>query len=93
MMSQITIWKYPLRVYTETRESIPISMPAGAEILCVQAQGQEASIWALVDRQAELVPRVFRVYKTNRPIDQNVRYIGTVVVMGQAPVFHVFEEL
>jgi hypothetical protein len=83
-----TIYKYPIFAADES-----IEMPAGAQILCVQAQGPRIQIWAVVDVDASRVEnRRFEVYATGQVIDiKNISYIGTVQINGGLTVFHVFE--
>jgi len=90
-MAEKTIWKYPLRVYVETRDSVQVAMPQGADILCVRDQESEICLWALVDCARPKEMRRFRVYKTNRPVDPDDIYIGSVAMHGLVPIFHVFE--
>ena len=69
-----------------------ISMPAGAEVLCVQMQGGNPCIWAVVDERMPLQERKFYIHGTGHPIAGLAvkRYIGTVQD-GQY-VWHVYEE-
>jgi hypothetical protein len=85
-----TIWKYDLIPNDENR--ILIEMPTGAEILTVQAQGNSACLWALVDPESNAYPHKFEVYRTGHPVSTyQKRYIGTFQMDGGALDFHVFE--
>lgn len=69
-------------------------MPKGAEVLCVQMQGDQPQIWALVDpEETELESRHFIVFGTGHPIQGDYTYIGTYQVLGGAFIGHVFEAL
>lgn len=68
-------------------------MPAGAQILSVQAQRGLPKLWALVDEQAEeKVPRDILTVGTGHPILELLGpFIGTYQMEGGALVWHVFE--
>lgn len=82
-----TIWKWELEPHTK------ISMPKDAKILCVQMQGRNPQLWALVDplvKEKEI--RQFNTYGTGNNIpDQPGEYIGTFQMESGSLVFHVFE--
>jgi hypothetical protein len=83
-----TIWKFPLAV-TQTQG---ISMPRHAEILCVQAQGVGACIWARVDPTFDKEQRQIVIHGTGHEFEEYPnRYIGTF--QSGAFVWHVFEAL
>jgi hypothetical protein len=83
-----TIWKFPVfgpRRYT-TR------MPAGAEILSVQEQGDDVQMWALVDPSQPDEPRTFQGFGTGHPVDAViVKYLDTLQFDGGDLIFHFFE--
>lgn len=82
----MVIWKWEISIgYT-------VMMPADAQILTVQMQGQSACIWALCDRNAELKERHLAIYATGQELPEEPgEYIGTFQAHGGALVFHVFE--
>lgn len=85
-----SIWKYPINV----SDRIELSMPKGAEILCVQMQYEFPCIYALVNVNEEKEVREFRVVDTGHPLQQyNGKYIGTFQLHGGDLVFHLFESL
>lgn len=91
-MSSKEIWKYEL-VPTDAQV---IAMPTGAKVLSVQAQGDAACVWALVDTDAvSFTNRYFYIVGTGNPADHidAKGFIGTVQVYNGTLVFHVFEEL
>lgn len=85
-----TIWKFKL----EITDIQTISMPVGAEILCVQMQGSDPCLWAIVTDH-ESIPKMnitLRTYGTGHPIDSTKeQYIGTYQSMSGQLVFHVFK--
>lgn len=84
------IWKFPLR----PEEPLVIDMPQGAEVLHVAVQGTQACIWALVDPEAQVVGRQFRVVGTGRfvPAIAPGKYVGTFMLLEGLLVLHVFDE-
>lgn len=82
-----TIWKFEL----ETKDTQFISMPKGAEILCVQIQIGNPCVWALVDPEAEKKDVEFSTIGTGHPVDGRPKiYIGTYQIIHRMLVFHVF---
>lgn len=74
----------------------PVDMPAGAKVISVAWWKQTISVWATVeDPLADLEPRNFAVEMTGmvtRPETQkHGRFIGTVLILEDGIVFHVFE--
>lgn len=83
-----SIWKFPLDI--EDRVRIP--MPAGAQFLSVQVQGETPCLWALVDPDVEKTMRYLDVYGTGQGLPDNPgRYVSTFQMMGGRLVFHAFE--
>lgn len=84
------IFKYPI----EINDEVSIGLPEGAEILSFQLQGGCPNLWVLVDENADVELRRFRVYGTGHRVENGdkLNYIGTIVGhMGQF-VWHLFEE-
>lgn len=83
-----TIHKFPF----QTADQAMLTMPRGANILCVQAQHGVPCLWALVDPSKPAQERRLRVYGTGHPCDENAGdYIGTYQLSGGALIFHVFD--
>jgi hypothetical protein len=82
----MTIWKYPLGSHQTT-----VSMPKGADILCVQTQNEVPTIWCRVDPNAARLSRTFVIVGTGHDCEKDAFYIGTFQLSGGAFVFHVFE--
>lgn len=83
----ITIWKFHLPLGRQD-----IEMPAGAEILHVDAQGGQVYLWARLHSENPLKEmRTFVVTGTGHeaPGQSYSDYIGTVQSMGL--VWHAFE--
>lgn len=59
-MGDLVIWKFQVPM----TDVFGISMPTGAEILVVQMQQDEPQMWALVDPDASLTERHFRIVGT-----------------------------
>lgn len=81
------IFKYPV----ELTDSFAIDLPAGAEVLTVQTQGDAPFIWALVVDHARLEPRHFRLCGTGHVLGDGTRYVGTFQLHDGAFVGHLFE--
>lgn len=82
-----TIWKFTLDI-TDLQD---VAMPEGAEILTVQTQRNKICIWAVVDPEARIICRRFRIAGTGHAIDGRNGYIGTTMTDGSDFVWHVFE--
>lgn len=86
-----SIWKFNI----ESDNSKGIEMPKNAEILTVQEQGGNISLWALVDPKEEKELRYFEVYGTGHDIHYGMgvsrEYVGTFQFDGGTLVFHLFE--
>jgi hypothetical protein len=88
MMMTQTIWKYPLKVVDRQ----VLSMPAGAQLLCVQDQGGAPTLWALVSPDVPLADRTVLCHGTGHSAAADVgRYIGTTQQYSGALVWHFFE--
>lgn len=85
-----TIYKYQLS--TSDSETI-VSLPVGAVVLRVDAQGININLWAIVSTDTkETEERVFEVFGTGHPMRLLPRkYINTFFVEDNSFVFHAFE--
>ena len=84
------IFKYLLSL----NEIQKIEMPKDAKILCVQAQRNELCLWALTDPDNSLETRQIRVFGTGHETSGiDLDYIGTVKMIDDNLIWHVFEEL
>lgn len=72
---------------------VTITMPRGAEFLCVQVQHGRPEIWARVEPDAQPVAHHFRIAGTGHDLGSNVgKYLGTLQMADGQLVFHVFAE-
>lgn len=84
-----TIWKYPFEITDE----FDLNMSRGAEILSVAYQHTRPTLWVLVDSEAEVQVRKFRVIGTGHPIedDNSLIYLGTIQDPNIGLVWHLCE--
>lgn len=69
-----------------------IAMPVGAEILSLAVQCELLCLWALVDPDAPMGARKFRVAGTGHAIHHELgRFVGTALQAGGELVWHVWE--
>lgn len=88
------IWKFPLA----TADKQDISLPKGAEILCVQTQDDKPYLWALVE-EGFTENRTFEIFGTGQKINYDSgtaryidrKYIGSFQQQEGVFVWHVFE--
>jgi hypothetical protein len=85
-VSADTVWKFPLRLSMGQW----VEMPQGARIVHVGLQDAVICAWAIVDPDAPIEHRVFRIVGTgHREIIDGSTYLGTV--QQDVYVWHVFE--
>ena len=86
----MTIYKYELEV---TDEQI-VLLPKEAKILCVQEQHGGPKLWALLNPEEPLEPRLIRTCGTGHLIKdiKRLHYLGTYQLHNGTLVFHVFED-
>lgn len=86
---QTTVWKFELHL----DDFVRLEMPKGAKILHVGEQASKIYLWTLVDPDATLETRMFRVAGTGHPLHSinPDKYVGTVVGHLSRFVWHVFE--
>lgn len=83
-----TVWKYPIPV----RDYFKLRLPQDAHILTVETQYGHPQLWALVDTEAPLETRGFRLAGMGHPIAyHNLTYIGTIQQADGHLVWHLFE--
>lgn len=78
------IYKYPLPSF-----DCIIEMPRNAKIKCAGNQNGNIVLWAMINELDEISKRRFKVFPTGADIEGE--YIGTVLQVGGAFVWHVFE--
>lgn len=82
------IFKYTIKV----SERYELEIPNGGEILSIQNQYDEITIWVMVNEAASKEVRTFAVFGAGHPVDFGCSpsvFIGTVQIDGLA--WHVFE--
>lgn len=88
-----TVWKFPAPV--AGRDDFGLFMPKNAEILTVMVQNDIPCVWAEVDDTQPTEKRYFRWAGTGYILDTNEyitkQYIGSVMMLDGALVFHLFE--
>lgn len=83
------VYKYELPL----GDWVSITMPEGAEPLCVQVQHGCPQLWARVTIGNPPVIHHFRTAGTGHALGSNVgRHIGSFQLAGGSLVFHVFAE-
>ncbi len=84
------VFKYAVPV----EDVFTLDMPAGGKILSFQAQRDRPTIWVLVNPDAPMQSREFRLSGTGHPItdyNNELYFIGTCQMMGGSLVWHLFE--
>jgi hypothetical protein len=86
-----TIFKYPI-----PQEGVfELKLPEKAKILTVQIQKGNPQMWAIVDPQAPLEKRIFRLAGTGHPLESwpesEFLYIGTFQLFEGDFIGHLFE--
>ena len=84
-----TIWKFPIAV----RDKVTMTMPEGAEIIHVAMQGEQPTMWAIVDPSAMQISRHFYIFGTGNQIQSPSKHVGTFFMLDGTLVWHVFEKL
>jgi hypothetical protein len=85
----VTVWKFVLQVAADYQA---VNMPAGAQIVHVDAQGDDLCMWAIVDANAEREERRFTIVGTGHIVPRNGVHVGSALMRGGSFVWHVFEE-
>lgn len=85
----MTIWKFELQEVSHQE----ITMPLGAQILCVQVQHDKPCLWVLADPCAlPAEERAIEIRGTGQSLTgAGGRYIGTYQLSDEQCVGHVFE--
>ena len=91
-MSNMRIYKYEVKI----EDQFEIKMPKDADIFDVQMQSEVPCMWAMVDTEAEIVTRRFRIIGTGNSIPEfdhvsRYEYIGTFQQYNGSLVWHLLE--
>lgn len=82
----LRIWKWSLTTAFEH----DLDLPTGAQLLTLQLQGDNPTLWFLCDANAPVIRRRLVIYGTGWPLpDSPGQYLGTF--QAGALVWHVFE--
>lgn len=81
----MVVWKFDIAAQDQR-----ITIPQGAKLLYVATQRKVPCLWALVDPLAPEVQRRISVVGTGQSVPEG-KYVGTLFIMGDALVFHVFD--
>lgn len=100
-MTDLLVAKYQLPVQMEAdgvrfADSFTMQLPAGAQPLATDTVDDVCILYVLVDPEAELEDRDFRLVQTGvHKIDGNeyVQHIGSFASKNRALVFHLFERI
>lgn len=86
----ITVWKFGLALSGD----VHLEMPEGAQVLKVDTQFDEPTMWVICDPAMKSVVRNFVVYMTGQHInDKPLVYAGSFQLDQGNYVGHVFERL
>jgi hypothetical protein len=83
------VYKYQFQI----DDLVSISLPKDAVIMTVQMQHGVPTMWAMVDPDAPMETRKFRIYGTGHPVEvaDVGRYISTFQQFNGQLVWHIFE--
>lgn len=82
------VYKYRLDSLQKTSK---VMLPKGAQLLHVEVQDNEMTLWALVDPDRQPEPRWVEVFGTGHPVPMGYKFINTFLFKEGAYVFHAFE--
>lgn len=84
------VYKYEIPI---SDTIVEVELPEHHEYCDIQAQGDRIFIWCMVDINAPLITKRFKVFGTGHPIDnaEDYYFIKTVQLNMSPLVFHVFE--
>jgi hypothetical protein len=101
----LTVHKFPLAM----RDIVLLNMPEKCLITKVEAQGDEVMIWAIVNTEAPMAWRSFRIFETGAKLDPKLADESWDPIIEKAPfgvtldfiatvqlppyVYHVFERV
>lgn len=87
-MVKKVVWKYGIPI----EDNFNIDMPYGAKMLYFGLQYDKPRLWVLVNPSERMIKRRFRLAGTGHDInEEGLIYIGTVKMMDETLIFHLFE--
>jgi hypothetical protein len=91
-MPHTSIFRYEFPI----ADTFRLSMPSHAEILAVQVQHRDPTLWARVDPEQPRVYRRFRLYRTGADLPPYASWQGLYIATFQMAegelVWHLFED-
>ena len=86
-----SIWKY--RIPIEDR--FTMELPKDSMVLDVKIQDEQPTMWILVETEANLEKRYFRIFGTGHKFETiaNLKHLGTIQMWNATLVWHIFEEI
>ncbi len=76
-MTRMTIWKFEVPI----AGSVDLGIPIGATIVHVCSQRPDMlTFWAMVDQQAQLETRTFKIVGTGYDFDGRWQHVGSILV-------------
>ncbi len=84
-----TIFKYPLAV-TDIQV---LKLPKNTDVFSAQFQGDQLCVWGLVDTEAELEDREFRIFGTGQPFEVSGKFRFVDTAQQESLVWHIFVKL
>jgi hypothetical protein len=87
-MSIEKVWKYDVPMDSQL---IPLEMPLGSKILHLDTQRDVPRIWVQCPDFPSRERRVFVWVPTGGEVPERGQHVGTVLLMGAALVFHLYE--
>jgi hypothetical protein len=84
-----TIFKYQLDVV----DTQVLKLPKNADIFSAQFQGDQLCVWGLVDTEAELEDREFRIFGTGQLFEVLGMFRFVDTAQHESSVWHIFVKL
>lgn len=87
------VWKiYKYILDLRNGSTIPLEMPIGSEILHLDDQFNEITMWVKVNTNTpKNETRIFKIYGTGDRLNPDHKYLGTVKTLKGEFIWHVFE--
>ena len=87
------IWKFPF----ELKDEIELEMPAGAQVLTADMQGDTPCLWAIVEvtnvGSYVIDTREFHLFGTGHPMPScPLKYVATFQMVGGSLIWHLLRK-
>ena len=85
-----SIWKYHIQI----EDKFTMELPKDSLVLDIKIQDKKPTMWVLVEENADLEKRYFRMFGTGQKFEtiSGLSHIGTIQMFKGDFVWHVFEE-